>query len=371
VPARLRVLHAAPYLWSGAGRVISDLLVAQHQRHTVALVTSPRSGELRNWPAYERRIAAGRIRHDRIDLFHRDAATFWPAVAAMQRTIVSFRPDVIHTHAGTPTAVAALARESSGTTMPIVSHFYSWGLGRPEWMNAMDLSAFAAADIAVCSAKAYREILLHGGITKRRLRMISWGLPDEAFARVNALHAPTHVIGTLGRIERRKGQLDLVRAFARLRRRCPALRLEIVGPVAEEHYAEAIRETIEASHLADSVTLTGHVADPHRYVRRWSVYVSLSSDEGQGLAVLEAMAAGVPVVALAVAGVEDYLTHEQTGLAARTRRPAYVAGLVQRLLDEPRLAQRLSRRARTMVEARFSWARTVEQIDDIYRSLAA
>jgi glycosyltransferase involved in cell wall biosynthesis len=372
VPSRLRVLHAAPYLWSGAGRVITDLLDAQRQRHTVALVTSPRSGELRNWPAYERRVAARRIRHDRIDLFHREAATFWPAVAAMQKAIESFRPDVIHTHAGTPTAVASLARESCGAEMPIVSHFYSWGLGRPEWMNTMDLSAFATADVAVCSANAYRDILLKGGIAKRRLRMIPWGLPGEAFADASAQRprsAP--VIGTLGRIERRKGQLDLVRAFAQLRRRCPALRLEIVGPVADELYAAEIREAIEAAHLVEWVTLTGHVASPQRYLRRWAAYVSLSSDEGQGLAVLEAMAAGVPVVALAVAGVEDYLTHGQTGLAAHTRRPAHVATLVQQLLDDPRLAQRLSTRARKMVEDQFSWTRTVDQIDGIYRTLAA
>jgi starch synthase len=372
VPSRLRVLHAAPYLWSGAGRVITDLLDAQRQQHTVALVTSPRSGDLRNWPAYERRIAARRIRHDRIDLFHREAATFWPAVAAMQRAIESFGPDVIHTHAGTPTAVATLARESAGVETPIVSHFYSWGLGRPAWMNTMDLSAFATADIAVCSANAYRDILLNGGIARQRLRMIPWGLPNEVFAGVSSYRAGSRpVIGTLGRIERRKGQLDLVKAFAQLHRRCPSLRLEIVGPVAEELYAEEIRETIEASRLADSVTLTGHVANPQRHMRRWATYVSLSSDEGQGLAVLEAMAAGVPVVALAVAGVEDYLTHERTGLAARTRRPAHVAGLVQRLLDDPRMAQRLARRAHTMVEGRFSWARTVDEIDSIYRSLAA
>jgi len=87
-------------------------------------------------------------------------------------------------------------------------------------------------------------------------------------------------------------------------------------------------------------------------MRRWAAYVSLSSDEGQGLAVLEAMAAGVPVVALAVAGIEDYLTHERTGLAAR-------ATLMH--VD----------RARAMVQRRYAWARTVAQIDEIYRRLSS
>ena len=369
VPPRLRVLHAAPYLWSGAGRVITDLLESQHQQHTVALITSPRCGELRNWPAYERRIGARRIRHERIDLFHRDAATFWPAVSAMQAAIDSFRPDVIHTHAGTPTAIASLARRSSSrSSAPIVAHFYSWGLGRPEWMNAMDLCAFSRADRVVCSANAYRDILLNGGIATRRLRMIPWGLPREAFDG-----SPTRqsgpIIGTLGRIEQRKGQLDLVRAFAQLRRGNPAARLELVGPVADEAYAEEIRQSVAAMQLLDAVTLTGHVANPQRHVGRWSAYVSLSSDEGQGLAVLEAMAAGVPVVGLMVAGIEDYLRHERTGLAARTRRESHVAALVQRLLDDPRLARRLAANARSMVQRRSSWDRTVAQIDQIYRRL--
>jgi len=83
--------------------------------------------------------------------------------------------------------------------------------------------------------------------------------------------------------------------------------------------------------------------------------------------VLEAMAAGVAVVALAASGIEDYLTHGKTGLVARSRRAPHVAGLVERLLDDPGLARRLSLRASAMVQRRFSWARTVEQIDEIYR----
>jgi len=368
VSLRVRVLHAAPYLWSGAGRVITDLLDSQRDRHTVALVTSPQSGELRNWPAYERRVSSRGIRHDRIDLFHREGATFWPAVVAMRRAIDDFKPDVIHTHAGTPTAIASLARRaSSRAEVPLVSHFYSWGVDRPEWMNTMDLWAFGTADVVVCSALAYRDVLLTGGITRRRVRVIPWGLPADAFDVGSSAPTDAPIIGTLGRIERRKGQLDLVRAFAQLRRRHPTVRLELVGPVAEEVYAAEIRESIETLKVSDVVTMTGHVADPQRYLRRWTTYVSLSSDEGQGLAVLEAMAAGVAVVALAASGIEDYLTHGKTGLVARSRRAPHVAGLVERLLDDPGLARRLSLRASAMVQRRFSWARTVEQIDEIYR----
>ena len=361
------MLHAAPYLWSGAGSVITRLIESQVDRHTVGLITSPVAGDLRNWPSYDRRVVRSGAWRRRIDLFHRDEAAFWTAVSAMRRAIDAFGPDVLHTHAGTPTAAAVLARAaSSRPDAPIVAHFYSWGLGRPLWMNEMDLWAFGRADAAVCSARAYRAILLSGGVRRSLLRVIPWGLSMDTAPR---LAHRRQVIGTLGRIERRKGQLELVRAFARLRSQWPGLRLEIVGPVAEKSYAAAIRSEIARRGLRDAVTLPGHVKNPGALVCGWSAYVSLSSDEGQGLAVLEAMALGVPVVALRAPGVEDYLVNGRTGLCANRRSPKEVATLIDRILDDDARASRLAARAAAMVRRRFSWPRTVETIDALYRDV--
>ena len=174
------------------------------------------------------------------------------------------------------------------------------------------------------------------------------------------------IIGTVGRIERRKGQLDLVNAFANLRKRWPGAMLEIVGPVAEDAYAASIRAAIRRHDLDESVRVTGHVADPQRLIARWSAYVSLSSDEGQGLAVLEAMANGIPVVALGVAGVEDYLAHARTGLVARTKNAREIAGLIDRVLVDRVLARRLAKSARAMVRRRFGWTNTVAGIESAY-----
>ena len=367
---RLRVLHAAPYLWSGAGSAITRLIESQVARHDVVLVTSPASGDLQNWATYDRRVARSGAGRRRIDLFHRDSESFWSAVEQMREAIDDIKPDILHTHAGTPTAVAVLARaRSSRSAIPLVSHFYSWGLGRPEWMNDMDLWAFSQADIVICSAHAYRDVLKRGGVPARRLRLVPWGItvPDEVASSSGADGVP--VIGTLGRIERRKGQLDLVNAFARLRRRWPEARLEIVGPVAEESYAASIRAAIGRHRLDDAVRLTGHVADPQGLLSRWSAYVSLSTDEGQGLAVLEAMANGVPVVALKVAGIEDYLTDERTGLIARSRRDTHVAAVIDRVIRDRRLARRLAASARVMVRRRFLWTRTLADIGTVYHEL--
>jgi glycosyltransferase involved in cell wall biosynthesis len=369
---RLRILHAAPYLWSGAGKVISLLIEAQTARHELAIVTSPHSDGLRNWPRYDRQLTRLAVRREQFDLFHRDAAAFWTSVQRMTAMLDSLRPDVCHTHAGVPTAVVALARAaSSRPDMPLVAHFYSWGVDRPAWMNDMDLWAFRQADVAFCSARAYQDVLVEGGVRRSRLRLLPWGLtvPDAPVASPNRGSQAGPVIGTLGRIERRKGQLELVHAFVRLRARWPEARLDIIGPVAEPHYHARILESVRRLGLEGSVRLTGQVRDPAKFLARLSLYVSLSSDEGQGLAVLESMAHGVPVVALRAAGVEDYLEDGVTGLAADSRSPRPVAALMHRALTDARLRSRLRRNAMALVRRRYSWARTVDEIENTYRRL--
>jgi glycosyltransferase involved in cell wall biosynthesis len=202
-------------------------------------------------------------------------------------------------------------------------------------------------------------------VARRRLRLIPWGLAFERCIRQPRSSRP--IVGTLGRIERRKGQLDLVRAFARVRSRWPECRLEIVGPIAEPQYAAEIRSAVRRLSLGNAVRLTGHVADPMRYLARWSAYVSLSADEGQGLAVLEAMAAGVPVVALHAAGVEDYLVDGRTGWELPRRSASMLAATIDRILRDPVRASRLASRAAAMVQRRFAWERTLEEIERSYR----
>jgi glycosyltransferase involved in cell wall biosynthesis len=138
--------------------------------------------------------------------------------------------------------------------------------------------------------------------------------------------------------------------------------------VADEAYAATVRAAIDAHRLAEAVPLTGEVADVTRYVRRWDAFVSLSADEGQGLAVLEAMALGVPVVARRVAGIADFLDAGRTGVEVRSASPRAVSGALAALLGSPALQHRLARQARRLVERRYAWSRTVDAFDRLYWS---
>ena len=134
-----------------------------------------------------------------------------------------------------------------------------------------------------------------------------------------------------------------------------------------EAFARALTTAIARLQLGAAVRVTGKVKDVTRFVRRWSLFVSLSSDEGQGLAVLEAMALGVPVAARRVAGIEDFLDHGRTGWVIPATGAAGTAAAIRGALAAPE-ARAVTRRARTMIERRFDWDTMLHRFDLLYRA---
>lgn len=369
----LDVLHVIPFLWSGAGKVLVHLCGLQAPHARLGIVTS---GDVRgqaDWNEYRAALRRLGVPHTRIDLFSREPGVFWPSAASLARLIDAERPRVVHTHAGVPAAAAAVARTLTARPFRTVAHFYSWGVGRPTWMNDMDVWGFREADHVVCSAVAYRHILEASGVDRRRISLVPWGVE-----RTDGRHrppgaprrSPSPVLGFVGRIEPRKRQLELVRLAASLVPRFPELRLELVGPVADRAYAADIEELIHRQDLATHVRLVGKVADPQRWVSRWDLFVSMSADEGQGMAVLEAMETGTPVAAVMAPGIEDFLFGHGLALHPRDGLRRMVAAVGQ-LLADPAALERRGRAGRTFVHRRYGWQRTVDHLTDIYRSRAA
>lgn len=370
-PARGPVLHVIPYLWSGAGAVVTRLCEAQRRDRPVAIVTTGTRGETPDWPTYRTRLRRAGVAHHTIDFYHRDGGQFWSSAAQLARLVRTLRPAVIHAHAGVPCCGAIVARDLSGHRVRVVGQMYSWGPGRPEWMNQQDMWGFGRADRVVCSARAYWDLLRRYGVPSRKLVYLPWGLPlDELAWRGDRAETPSQstslTLGFVGRIEPRKGQLALVEALARLARALPGTRLELVGPVADEAYAARLRTEVAAARLHGSVILTGEVPDVARYLRRWDLFVSMSEDEGQGLAALEAMAVGVPLVARPVAGISDFLVDGRTGVAIAGGSARCAADAICRAWSPATPLRAIARRARRLVERRYDWARTLEAFNRLY-----
>jgi glycosyltransferase involved in cell wall biosynthesis len=371
------ILHVIPFLWSGAGGVVTRLCESQRQGGPVAIVTTGKSDGMSDWPAYRRRLRRAGVTHHTIDFFHRDGATFWIGIDALSRLLVEFKPSVVHAHAGVPAAAAAIAREVSGHRARVIGQMYSWGPDRPAWMDVQDMWGFGRADRVVCSARAYWNLLVEHGVPAHKLTYLPWGLPlddlpfrseDSKRRGKGAKKRGGPALGFVGRIEPRKAQVELVETLAHVRQRFPEATLDLVGPVADAAYASLLTSTIRAHKLQAAATLHDRVPNVVRFLNRWDLFVSLSSDEGQGLAVLEAMAVGVPVVARPVAGIEDFLTDNKTGIAIRQPDTASAARAIVRAAQDQALQHRVVQGARRLVERRYSWERMLAALTRLYES---
>ncbi len=202
--------------------------------------------------------------------------------------------------------------------------------------------------------------------------VVNNGVDFERFAGIE--HIGGSGVLSVGAVKERKGTLELVRAMASVRERLPDARCTIVGSLTlEPDYAAAVRTEIDRLGLRDSVTLTGRVpdADLLRHYAEADVFTLPSLNvgwkfEGYGLALLEASAAGLPVVGTSDCGAEDAVADGVTGaLVPQTNLAAGLADALTRLLTDHDLAARMGKAGRERARAQ-TWDRAAEQMIALY-----
>jgi glycosyltransferase-like protein len=221
-----------------------------------------------------------------------------------------------------------------------------------------------------------------------RAEVVTNGVERQRFARTAVADLPRRALReragigdqflflTVGGVEPRKGSLELVEALSKVREGVsPAPVLVVVGGHSFRDYrAYAALVRRRAAQLGlefgQAIVLLGTVADDElpRWYHAADAFVFPSVKEGWGLALLEAMAAGLPVVANDIPVFREFLT-EQDALLVPPRDPDALAGAMLRVAREPGLRHRLGQRG-PRVAARFTWRRCAEQHAAIYSRIA-
>jgi N-acetyl-alpha-D-glucosaminyl L-malate synthase BshA len=156
---------------------------------------------------------------------------------------------------------------------------------------------------------------------------------------------------------------DVVRVFARVRARRPA-KLLLVGDGPDAEQTRALAATLG---VAGDVTFLGERIDLTDVLCHSDVFLLTSETESFGLAALEAMACGVPVVAAAVGGLPEVITDGETGLLAPLADIDALTAQVSRLLDDEALRAKMARAARQRAVTVFQVAPAVEKYAAVYR----
>lgn len=303
------------------------------------------------------------------------ARHLWPL--RLQQLLASRHYDVVHSHSPLLGAVARMLPGGRNSAMVHTEHNV-WQSYRPLTRVANSLTAvrisrvFAVSDGVADSVRRPRwaqwmplprtEVLYHG-IEETEIHS---GREARCIGRVQlGLASQTIVLATVGNLSPKKDHRSLLSAFAILGRRRPDTVLVIIGggPLEDE-----LRRYTDELGLRDRVRFLGQRSDVAELLPAFDVFVLSSRHEGLPLALLEAMASGLPVVTTEVGGVPEVISHGENGLMVAPGEPPALAAAIESILDDQAKATRLAEAGR-VTASDFSISGSVERTEAVYQEL--
>ncbi|BAS27135.1 glycosyl transferase family 1 [Limnochorda pilosa] len=243
-------------------------------------------------------------------------------------------------------------------------HDMEWTLTYEAWRVILCSSAMREETARLFNLPADKTLVLPNGVEPDELAVPA----DEDLAAFRRMHAAPDqtLILAMGRLVPEKGFDVLLDAFRLVLDRFPRAKLVIAG---EGPHRAALEERAGRLGVAPHVYFKGFAADPvrNRLLHVADVAVFPSTYEPFGIVALEAMGAGLPVVASRCGGLPEVVEHGETGLLVPAGDPAALADALVPLLLSPGLREHLGRRGRERVAARFGWRRVAERTLEEYQ----
>ena len=347
-------------LFEGLTRLDWDVILCGPAIPSASLLVAPQTAQ----PPHVR-LALARAIDPRRDV---------QAVLAFARIVRRTRPDLIHAHSSKSGAVARLAKPlNSSVPVLYTPHGYAFAgyfeanLERRIYRSLERAMAPGARFVvAVCEAEgrlaasvgpADRVRVVHNGIagTSRESG------PDPA---MQTLAAQGPLICALAQLRPGKGIETLIDALPPLLAKHPRVNVAIVG---DGVLRPALTDRARSLGVSRAVHFLGERPDPFAVFSAADIFVMTSWAESFPYVILEAMAAGLPIVASDVGGIAEAIEDGHTGMLVRARDPQSTAGALIALLDDPALGRRLGGRARETVTRRFTVARMIDGVSTVYR----
>jgi len=296
------------------------------------------------------------------------------AVKALRTFIIEHDIDIIHTH-GYKTDITGLLA-AKGTNCKIVSTPHGW-TKQPDiklrLYEIIDRMIFPFMDAVVpLSDDLFHQLSFIPGV-KKRLNFIRNGVDITEIDSVSNVAQEVSVlkkdglfiIGYIGRIIPGKALDVLMHAVARYGQE--DWRVVIVG---EGEQQDELQSLVKTLHIEDTVAFLGYREDRLELLIGFDTFVLPSRSEGIPRCVMEAMAAGIPVIASDIPGCRYLVEHNNTGLLFQPDNPEQLADSLKSLYADPSLRVNLSQRARDFVSSGFSASRMAKEYEDLFFQLA-
>ena len=303
------------------------------------------------------------------------------AFLSLWRLMLQERPDIVHTHTSKTGILGRWAAKMAG--VPIIVHtphghvFYGhFGPLVSRFFLAIERLTASITDCMVALSEGERNdyirfsvsspdkiVTIHSGVEIDRYMKAEVNVEEKR--RSLGLNPNALVVGTVGWLLPIKGPIHLLNAMAHIWRNHPEIRLVFVGKGELEGKLRA-----EASRMgvSERVTFLGWRDDIPEIMQILDIFVLPSLNEGMGRVLVEAMAAGRPVVASKVGGIPDLVEHKKNGFLVGPGDVNGTSLAIKRLLIDRKMRDEMGRMGRAMAQ-NFTVKGMVKKIDALYSSL--
>lgn len=301
----------------------------------------------------------------------------WRYLQKLVQLIRQDNVDIIQSHLLGASVYGAMAGRLTGT--PVVATIHGEvDIGRRERLQWLKIGALniGAQKIIAVSGGLRDDILRRTSLRREKVEIIYNGIDTAAFhrPRSNTLRRQfgwtdkEFVIGCLGNIRPAKGYDILLKAVALLGQDSP-YRFVVAGQPDKSGLYERLLEQHTALGLQDRVRFLGFLDDPAQYLASLDLFLSTSTTEGLPLSAIQAMAAGLPLLATRVGGYEELVSDRENGWLVPAGSPQAIAEAIQQLGADTGLRDRLAENARRHVQATFDSRVMFERYQTVYDRL--
>ena len=277
--------------------------------------------------------------------------------------------EIVHAHVARDYPLAAFAARRGGARLIVTRHVL-FPLSRVHRVLLRRVALVIAVSQAVADGLSEQDIF-----KRDKIVVIPNGVDVDRFAETREDDAAERRdvgakfgVGIIGELAPIKGQESFLRAAAIV----SSLRDDVDFIIAGEDKSRTgenrrlLESTIDELNLRQCVRITGWADDMVELLRSLDVFVSASRSESFGIAMVEAMASGVPVVATMTAGAQEIIADDKTGVLVPVGDAEAMAEAICKLLDDPGRRARLADHARRMIGERFSLDRMVARTEQVY-----
>jgi len=298
---------------------------------------------------------------------HSNTLTLLRTVAHIRRLVRAGRFDVVHTHLFWADVLGVPGAKLAGCPRIIVSRvaLHAWAHSKSRLFHALEQASNAMADEAIVNSQAVlRDVVAHERQFPRVRTVIHYGIDVDSYPASTLRHEGPLRLITVGALAPRKGQEYAIEAIRQLSSAGVDVELTLLGSGPDE----AKLRRIATTGVLGRVKFAGQHEDARPFLSSADVLVMPSRQEGFSLAILEGMAAALPVVATDVGGNAEAIVDGEGGFIVEPANPEALATAIKALVDDPSLRASMGRFNRMRAQEKFSLEASARDLASWYRS---